>query len=143
MKPQTIARTQTPSRQSRSIAEGMAEIITAFSKGEPVEESSVSEPGNWRPMLDRYFDFVKYMYRIDKTRVQVDWTKLPAWANWVAMDSPTTWVWFEDYGQDMMASWPENQGRMGTIPKEYSPVYRGDKPWGEVVCRRIQTHHKI
>lgn len=114
-----------------------ATILAAFSNGDPIEYTKKGQPINWRPHRESVFDFTENMYRVDTTRIQVDWSVLPDWARWVAMDTPTSWVWFEDDPKEQISAWPEKVGRWGTIPEKYAPKYLGSKPWNEVVARRI------
>ena len=56
----------------------------------------------------------------------VDWTTLPAWANWVAMDSNGEWLWYYDKPRMDEIAWFSYNSMYQVIPSEYAPAFEGD-----------------
>lgn len=60
-------------------------------------------------------------------KLNFDFSCLPKWAKWIAMDANGHWYW---YGQrpDIMyqMAWDNPYGIAGLIPKEYKPIFNGN-----------------
>lgn len=68
---------------------------------------------------------------IDKP--EVDWSAMPRWAEWVAMDEDGKWIWFLGEPRKGAANWC-CYGVYGEIPHTYAPKWDGD--WRDSLVRR-------
>lgn len=64
-------------------------------------------------------------------RPVVDWSVMPAWAKWVAMDDEGSWHWYvyKPYTEEYETGWYLGSGSIhdyAKIPKDHSPTYTGD-----------------
>ena len=59
-------------------------------------------------------------------RPVVDWSVMPAWAKWVAVDKSGTWCWYTDEPSINDRHYVVDNGIYGTIPREHAPTYTGD-----------------
>lgn len=59
-------------------------------------------------------------------RPVVDWSVMPAWAKWVAMDNGGIWCWYTDEPSINDRHYVVDNGIYGTIPREHAPTYTGD-----------------
>lgn len=65
----------------------------------------------------------------------VDWSLMPAWAKFVAMDNDSRWWWYNDKPIQIAFFWNLlNSGVRGFIPSEYAPKFNGD--WTESLIER-------
>jgi hypothetical protein len=55
----------------------------------------------------------------------VDWSLMPAWAKFVAMDNNGAWCWYT-YKPSLKHVWCVIDGFFGKIPSEYAPKWEGD-----------------
>lgn len=59
--------------------------------------------------------------------VEMDWSVLPKWAMWIAMDASMYWYWYENQPIAQADSWDALAwGTAGPIPNEYKPKWTGD-----------------
>jgi hypothetical protein len=70
---------------------------------------------------------------IDKP--EVDWSVMPKWAEWVAMDEDGKWIWFLGEPRKGAANWC-CYGVYGEIPHTYAPKWDGD--WKDSLVRRTE-----
>ena len=63
----------------------------------------------------------------------VDWSKMPAWAKWVARIG-YAWAWFDHKPIVIDNQYLPTNGRWDWIPSEYCPVWSGD--WRESLVER-------
>jgi hypothetical protein len=66
--------------------------------------------------------------------LEFDWSVLPAWANYISMDTSGKFAWWNKMPavyENGTAFQPKREGNLysGTIPNEYKPIYNGDKEW--------------
>lgn len=73
---------------------------------------------------------------IDKP--EVDWSAMPKWAEWVAMDADGEWRWFSfrEPVVDLTSDSWENYQFSGKIPPSYAPKWTGD--WKDSLVRRTE-----
>jgi hypothetical protein len=55
----------------------------------------------------------------------VDWSLMPAWAKFVAMDKKGKWWWYT-HKPSLEHAWCIIEGFVGKIPSEYTPKWEGD-----------------
>jgi hypothetical protein len=55
----------------------------------------------------------------------IDWSLMPAWAKFVAMDNNGVWCWYT-YKPSLKHVWCVIDGFFGKIPSEYAPKWEGD-----------------
>lgn len=70
-------------------------------------------------------------------RPKVNWSAMPAWANWVTMDSGGKWFWWAKKPDHSEKAWwgnPANPGVLGSIPEGYHPIFSGD--WKDSLVER-------
>lgn len=70
---------------------------------------------------------------IDKP--EVNWSAMPAWAEWVAMDFDGQWFWFKEQPDQGSKRWICD-GPFGPIPSSYTPTFSGD--WKDSLVQRPQ-----
>lgn len=58
-------------------------------------------------------------------RLEMDWSALPRWAKWIAMDECRDWAWFADKPRSESREWYSG-GKCGVMPVEYAPKWSGD-----------------
>jgi hypothetical protein len=63
----------------------------------------------------------------------VDWSLMPAWAKFVAMDKSGKWWWYT-HKPSLEHVWCIIDGFGGVIPSEYAPKWEGD--WKESLTER-------
>jgi len=70
---------------------------------------------------------------------EVDWSKMPAWAEAVTVDGSGSWNWFTHIPitTDVQNFWICKSGGYGPIPPEYSPKWTGD--WRQSLVVRPKT----
>lgn len=56
---------------------------------------------------------------------EVDWSKMPAWASWVAMDKDGRWLWWSERPESGLGEWWLPSGDCGRIPGDYTPKFSG------------------
>jgi len=56
----------------------------------------------------------------------IDWSTMPAWAKFVAMDSGGYWWWYNNKVTINNDYWEQESGYCGRIPSEYAPKWDGD-----------------
>jgi hypothetical protein len=64
----------------------------------------------------------------------VDWSLMPAWAKFVAMDSTGYWWWYEKKPFTSENTWRSESEYYDEIPKDYAPKWEGD--WEESLIER-------
>lgn len=66
----------------------------------------------------------------------VDWSKMPAWANWVAMDENGEWFWYSEEPRlnQCLTEWIPSGSDCGQIPPEYTPTFTGN--WHDSLVER-------
>lgn len=64
----------------------------------------------------------------------VDWSKMPAWANWVAQDGDRSWFWYNEKPE--LSSFLWRGCFRGSIPSEFAPQFSGD--WRDSLVERPQ-----
>lgn len=64
----------------------------------------------------------------------VDWSVMPAWAKFVAMDSGKKWFLYTDKPILGNLTWDYITGTGSLIPTEYAPKFQGD--WKESLIER-------
>jgi hypothetical protein len=55
----------------------------------------------------------------------VDWSLMPAWAKFVALDKDGSWLWYT-HNPSLKHVWCVIDGFIGKIPSEYAPKWEGD-----------------
>jgi hypothetical protein len=55
----------------------------------------------------------------------IDWSLMPAWAKFVAMDKKGKWWWYT-HKPSLEHTWCIIEGFVGKIPSEYAPKWEGD-----------------
>jgi hypothetical protein len=55
----------------------------------------------------------------------IDWSSMPAWAKFVAMDSGGVWLWYT-HKPSLKHVWCVIDGYFGKIPSEYAQKWDGD-----------------
>lgn len=63
----------------------------------------------------------------------VDWSVMPAWANYIAMEKSGDWYWFNILPRFSKICWL-NGGDCGEIPEQYAPKFEGD--WKDSLVAR-------
>jgi len=63
----------------------------------------------------------------------IDWSAMPAWAKFVAMDSGGKWFWYT-HKPSLEHVWCVIDGDYGKIPYEYAPKWEGD--WKQSLIER-------
>jgi len=56
----------------------------------------------------------------------IDWSTMPAWAKFVAMDRSGVWFWYEKEPIIGESTWRPETDYHGEIPSEYAPKWDGD-----------------
>jgi hypothetical protein len=66
----------------------------------------------------------------------IDWSAMPAWAKFVAMDKNKKWFWYtSEVSLLVFGNWDlKSGGRSGVIPTEYAPKWEGD--WKQSLIER-------
>ena len=64
----------------------------------------------------------------------VDWSKMPAWANWVAMEADGTWFYYSDKPQHHGDRFWLASEYICRIPKEFQPSFTGN--WRDSLVER-------
>lgn len=67
-------------------------------------------------------------------RPVVDWSAMPAWANWVAMDGNGDWFYYASKPNEGADGWYGEICYSCTIPSSYAPTFSGD--WKDSLCER-------
>jgi len=68
------------------------------------------------------------MFEPIEKKVEMDWSTLPAWANWVAMDWDEKWYWFVNEPTKFIDSFSnqdtdkKDREKYGQIPEEHAPA---------------------
>jgi hypothetical protein len=73
-----------------------------------IEESNIDIVGEWN------------------NKPVIDWDSMPAWANFVAMDSSGGWWWYEKEPSMGRIMWTNEFLYYDEIPKKYAPEWDGD-----------------
>jgi hypothetical protein len=85
-----------------------------------IEESNIDIVGEWN------------------NKPVIDWATMPAWANFVAMDSIGGWRWYKNKPELFLFRdnhfFGNNCVVNGVIPKEYAPKWEGD--WKDSLTER-------
>lgn len=63
----------------------------------------------------------------------VDWSVMPTWAKFVAMDRNSNWYWYDKKPTKDCFKW-NNMCQAGIIPSSYAPKFNGD--WTESLIER-------
>jgi len=107
---------------------GKYPIILVYDSDRGCVEQYASS-GKYRVDILSSFDIVSEY----KEKPIVDWDAMPAWCNWVAMDSD--WNWFiYDFEPELYKGNVSWYGSGTKIPEEYEPQFNGD--WKDSLCRR-------
>jgi hypothetical protein len=64
----------------------------------------------------------------------IDWSLMPAWAKFVAMDNSGCWYWYINKIRIKNNYWEQESGFCGKIPTEYAPKWEGD--WQKSLIER-------
>ena len=128
------APTQDPLHAVRELTRVRAKIMLAFADGAPIR-ARTDHLDAWIPESHPMWDWVRADYQIDPNP-RVDWSSLPAWANYVARDGGGRWWWCESRPSPEHDGWRYGDGSIGTIPKQFEPLYAGDLPWDKLVIER-------
>jgi hypothetical protein len=64
----------------------------------------------------------------------VDWSLMPAWAKFVAMDKGGKWYWYTGKPNRQENQWYLNYNQSTRIPTEYCPKWDGD--WRQSLTER-------
>lgn len=67
---------------------------------------------------------------------EVDWSAMPRWANWVAMDCGGRWLWFSDkpFQETSHRQWLCHCQLLGAVPVAHQPKFTGD--WKDSLAER-------
>lgn len=127
--------TQDPLHAVRELTRARAKVMLAFADGAPIK-GRTDHLDVWIPESHPMWDWVRADYQIDLDP-RVDWSKLPAWANYVARESSGRWWWFESRPKGASsAGWNSGDGDLGCIPEQFEPQYAGDLPWDKLLVER-------
>lgn len=64
----------------------------------------------------------------------IDWSKLPAWAEYVAMDEYGWWFWYDKKPDCFHVAWFPCGKDHGTLPPQYCP--KGTFDWKQTLIKR-------
>ena len=110
-----------------------SEHIVTDGKSCPTVFEPEEEPETWVRCPNCGVDFVAEEYAFDPEEeeekpVQMDWSALPAWAGWIAMDANEAWYWFmtqpvkrDDYWGYDEDDFSKHNSKYGLIPDEHAP----------------------
>jgi hypothetical protein len=65
---------------------------------------------------------------------KVNWTTMPAWAKWVALDANGRWFYYIDKPNTRQSIWDPNSSQCNNIPAEYYPTFTGN--WEDSLVER-------
>ena len=65
----------------------------------------------------------------------VNWSAMPAWANWVAMDKNRNWWWYKTKLDILITFWGVELGHH--IPPSYAPTFTGN--WQDSLVERPKS----
>lgn len=68
------------------------------------------------------------------TEPKVNWSAMPAWAKWVAMDEDGDWFWFSEMPNTDEGQWQHQSGCCGIIPAQGVPNFTGG--WKDSLVER-------
>lgn len=105
-------------------------ILTIINDIESVCYWYIDDPSNVIDGIDNIFTLEK-----PKEKPIVDWSVLPAWFNWIAMDGDNEWWTFVDkpsISANTGDTWVSSS--CIPIPREYAPKFNGD--WKDSLVER-------
>lgn len=86
-----------------------------------------------------FSDVAESIFFRRRIRPVVDWSAMPKWAQWVAMDEDGDWFWFVGKPRPGFHHWmPENTSSLQqVIPPAYSPTFTGS--WKDSLVSREEA----
>lgn len=87
------------------------------------------DDGRWKSGIDHPFDLIEPW--TDKP--VVNWSAMPAWAKWVAMDEFGNWFHYDKKPEKCSSSYIGTNAQ-GYIPEEFAPSFTGN--WRDSLVER-------